>query len=87
MPLGKEVGLGPGHIVSDGDPVETQPPQQPLPSFGPCLLWPNGGPSEQLLSSCYIYDNNREPDSELTNILFAPRRPMGTDPQVLTWAD
>ena len=31
MPFGKEVGLGPGHIVLDGDPVGTQPPQQPLP--------------------------------------------------------
>jgi len=26
MPLGKEVGLGSGHIVLDGDPVGTQPP-------------------------------------------------------------
>jgi len=45
MPLGKEVGLGPGHIVLDGDPAP--PPQkggtaQPHPIFGPCLLWPNG---------------------------------------------
>jgi len=54
MPLDKEVGLGPDHIVLDGDPVETQPPQHPLPTFGPCLLWPNGRPSHQLLSSCYI---------------------------------
>ena len=29
-----------------------RPPQQPLPTFGPCLLWPNGRPSQQLLSSC-----------------------------------
>ena len=55
MPLGKEVGLGPGHIVLDGDPVGTQrPPQQLLPTFDPCLLWPNGRPSQQLLSSCFI---------------------------------
>jgi len=27
---GMEVGLGPGHIVLDGQ------------IFGPCLLWPNG---------------------------------------------
>jgi len=40
MPLGKEVGLGPGHILLDGHPVGTQPPQQPIPTFGPCLLWP-----------------------------------------------
>jgi len=26
MPLGKEVGISPGHIVLDGDPVGTQPP-------------------------------------------------------------
>ena len=31
----------------------TQPSQQPLPTFGPCLLWPNGRPSQQLLSSCF----------------------------------
>jgi len=47
MALGKEVGLGAGHIVLD-DPA----PQQPLPTFGPCRLWPNGRPSQQLLSYC-----------------------------------
>jgi len=31
MPLGKEVGLGPGHTVLDGDPVGTQR----LPAFRP----------------------------------------------------
>jgi len=31
MLLGKERGLGPGHIVLDGDPVGTQP----LPTFRP----------------------------------------------------
>jgi len=42
MALGMEVGLGPVHIVLDGDTA-------PLPKkglspqiFGPCLLWPNG---------------------------------------------
>jgi len=43
MELGVQVGLGPGHIVLDGDPA---PPSRkghiPTPSFGPCLLWPNG---------------------------------------------
>jgi len=34
MPLDKELGLGPGHIVLDGDPVGTQRPRQrPLPTF------------------------------------------------------
>jgi len=44
MPLGMEVGLGPGDFLSDGDPA-------PLPKkgaehhstiFGPCLLSPDG---------------------------------------------
>jgi len=55
MPLGKEVGLGPGHIVLGGDPVGTHPPQQPLPTFGSCLLWPNGRPSQQLLLFLYSW--------------------------------
>jgi len=40
--LGMQVGLGPGHIVLDGDPGP--PPLKGLPSpiFGPYLLWPNG---------------------------------------------
>jgi len=42
MKLGTEVGLGPGHVVLDGDPAP--PPQQghSPPIFDPCLLWPNG---------------------------------------------
>jgi len=43
MPLGMEVGLGPGHIVLDRDPARppTKKGQLP-PTFGPCLLCPNG---------------------------------------------
>ena len=41
MKLGKEVGLGPGHIVLDEDPAPPKGAQPPI--FGPCLLWPNGG--------------------------------------------
>jgi len=43
MPLGMEVGLGPGDFVLDGDPAP--PPRKTDRSpqiFGPCLLWPNG---------------------------------------------
>jgi len=50
MPLGTEVGLGQRDIVLDGDPA---PPTErgiaALPLFSPCLLWPNGRPSQQLL--------------------------------------
>ena len=40
--LGMQVGLGPGHIVLDGDPAA--PPQRGTapPIFGPYLLRPNG---------------------------------------------
>jgi len=40
MPLGREVDLGPGDIVFDGDPA---PPIKghTTPLFGPCLLWAN----------------------------------------------
>jgi len=38
--LGKEIGLGQGHIMLDGTKV-TQKGAHP-PIFGPCLLWTNG---------------------------------------------
>ena len=55
MPIGTEVCLSPSHIVLDGDPA---PPRKghssPSPLFGRCLLWPNGRPSQQLLSCCLM---------------------------------
>jgi len=42
MPLGMEVGLGPGDFAFDG--VSATPGEMahhPHPTFGPCLLWPN----------------------------------------------
>ena len=50
MPLGTEVGLGPGDIVLEEDAALKRGIAPPL--FGPCLLWPNGHPSQLLLSSC-----------------------------------
>ena len=104
MKLGLQVGLGPGHIVLDGDPAPLRKRAHPpisgphlswpsswmdqdatwykcrprpgrvlrwdplcymgiqLPSKGaqppllsPCLLWPNGRPSQLLLSTCSQY--------------------------------
>ena len=52
MPLGTEVDLGPGHIALDADSAPPKGVQHP-PLFGPCLLWPNGRPSQLLLSSCF----------------------------------
>jgi len=56
MPLGRDIGIGPGHIVLDGDPsLPAKKGTQP-PIFGPCLLlWPNGRPSQLLLSTCIHY--------------------------------
>ena len=45
MPLGKEVGLGPGHTVLDGDPVGTQPPTAATPTFRPMSIVPKRSPS------------------------------------------
>jgi len=52
MPPDTEVGLGPGNTVLDGDPTPPWKGAQQPPLFGPCLLWPNGRPSQPLLSSC-----------------------------------
>jgi len=49
MLLGKEVGLGPGQCVLDGDPAPHSSPS-PLSAHAYCGL--NGRPSQQLLSSC-----------------------------------
>ena len=53
MKLGMQVGLGPGHIVLDGDPAplpskghsphfSAKRGQSPSPIFQPLLLWANG---------------------------------------------
>jgi len=43
MALGMEVGLGPRHIVLDGDPAPLpKKGAEPTQIFGPFLLWPNG---------------------------------------------
>jgi len=42
MTFGMEVGLGPGHIVLDGDPATLPKKGTEPPIFGPFLLWSNG---------------------------------------------
>jgi len=42
MALGMGVGLGPGHIVLNGDPAPLPKKEAEHPSFGPFLLWLNG---------------------------------------------
>ena len=56
MPLGTAVGLGLGDIVLYGDqlPLKKRGTAALSPLFGPCLLWPNGRPSQLLLSTCSL---------------------------------
>jgi len=56
MSLGTEVGLGPGDIVLDGDPLSSSSPKSGTAPqfFGACLLWLNGRPSQLLLSTCTV---------------------------------
>ena len=42
MALGMEVGLGPVHIVPDGDTAPLPKMGAGPPIFSPSLLWPNG---------------------------------------------
>jgi len=42
MAIGMDVGLGPVHIVPDGDTALLPKKGQSPSIFGPSLLWPNG---------------------------------------------
>ena len=54
MKLGIEIGLGPGHIVLDGDPGPPEVEQSPI--VGQSLLWPfNGRLFQLLLSTCCLF--------------------------------
>ena len=48
MPLGTEIG----HIESNRPALPPKGAQQPFALFGPCLLQPNGRPSQLLLITC-----------------------------------
>jgi len=54
MPLGTEVGIGPGNIVLHGDPPPPAKGAQQPPLFCSCLCG-HGRPSQLLLSSCNIF--------------------------------
>ena len=50
MPLGRKVGLGPGRIVLDGGSSSPSPKRGTVPQFL-VHVWPNGRPSQLLLST------------------------------------
>ena len=70
--LSMEVGLGPGHIVLHRDPAPP-PIRGTTPKiFGPCLLWPNGRPSQLLLSTCPLaYENVHTSGLSLATVVRA----------------
>jgi len=64
MPLGKEVGLGPGHIVLDGDPVGTKPPTATHPHFRPMPIVAKRSPISATAE--LLYSNNAKNLHHLT---------------------
>jgi len=97
MKLGMQVGLGPGHIVLDGDPAPPLPKGQSPPIFGPYLLWPNGcmdqdatwyGDRPQPRRLCVTWDPVSSPKRGLSpSPIFGPFLlwPNGWIPQAATW--
>jgi len=51
MPLGMQLGLGPGHIVLDGNPAPPKEHSRAALNFRPMSIVPNGRPSQPLLST------------------------------------
>ena len=51
MPLGKDVGLGPGNIVLDGDPVRPQQPPSTFRSMSVVSKWSPISATAELLFS------------------------------------
>jgi len=65
MPLGKEVGLGPGHIVLDGDPASHSSPS-------PLLVHAYCGHTVAHLSNCWalVYTvTNSQPLFQLQDLV------------------
>jgi len=58
MPLGRKVGLGQGDIVLHGDP---DPSKGTAPNFRPMSMWPNGRPSQLLLRTEILAQNDPPP--------------------------
>jgi len=67
MALGMEVGLGPGHIVLDGDPaaLPKKGGRAPSQTFSPFPLWPNGwmplGMEVGLSPGDFVLDGDPDP--------------------------
>jgi len=84
MPLGKEVGIGPGHIALDGDPVGTQPTTAAPPHFRPVPIVAKRSPISATAELLYrfIHDTptsqpDRQTDTHTTGIEDAQPSAVG----------
>jgi len=75
MPLGTEIGIGPGHIVLHGDPSPQKRAQPPI--FVPCLLWPNGWTDQDAT----WYEGRRRPRRYCVRWGPSPPNKKGHSPQ------
>ena len=64
MPPGKEVGLGPGHIVLDGDPA----PTAASPRFRPMPIVDKRSPISATAELLLILDRLQKHDTILQNV-------------------
>jgi len=64
MTLGRKVGIDLSDIALDGNPTPSLPKKGAV--FGPCLLLPNGRPSQLLVNICQVLQWNGT-GSEETN--------------------
>ena len=55
LAIGKVVGLDPGHIVLDGDPVGTQPPTAAPPHFQPMPIVAKQSPISEIAELLFQY--------------------------------
>ena len=84
MPLSMGIGLDPGHIVLDGDLATPQKGGTAAWISGRCLLWPNGRPSQLLLSTClWLMSVPCVLFSALT--LFGDRKSVQLSSKILLW--
>ena len=56
MPLGKKIGLGPGHIVLDGDPAP--PKRGTIPNFRPVSVVGKRSPSSATAEHLFYFSKN-----------------------------
>jgi len=58
MKLSKQVGLGPGHIVLDGDPAPPKRGTAPLPDFRPMSIVAKRSPISATAELLFSFRNN-----------------------------